>query len=771
MGRAARVRFVSSFASFATALCLSHAQPACATAQEPPPIPTSIEAPAGAAWLRTVVPLPPGASSDLALYRGDVELETAVRACRFSLQGEVRAVHLSALSKGGQAGDEIHVGPRTLDPDAAGVDAPDFWNEVEARFECATAERSFAEPLIGSGAGFSLRPAGGEYELEHGGALFDGLSYRCWVRSDAELPVFQLWLTVQNGSAQAAPETFTRLALSVPSGWVLIPCLDLHGREVSVVNGRTVLDLIADAEVEDHALLPQLHETHLRVVLAREEHAELAKSVARGEGWGVALGTWSYSSLATPWYTSHGLRLPTMGELPWSAASVHQRVLDDWSDWEQSLGSGSATGPGKPDRLGLGAPVGGAYGGYTGGDGIVVAPYPECFLHGGRESLQLLRARVLAAVSRGTGHLYENDGTPLMLGEWNPEDSSLFNFHISAEGPLGHTCFPGGVSNDPLGTKALSSSSHGGGITAYGAFDEQHGSRFLAPVSALAALDADPIALHLLSARAQAVMASLWNGSGGQYSAPLSWLADEVDASPAEGATVNRAEAWDLATVADALYRGAVVNPTAARDWMLDVLGILGTCQAPIGVLGRRHTGAPAKEVSAPGTPPDQYRGAHSPWGDALLACAGGSALDGVLNDPSWNAFLDEILDAQLWAWEPSAPAPLYRLAVAETSKDDFYKSLSDVPADGIVLNGQGEWQTDGYYLPPLLALGVLSGAYGGNVPLLKCTAAAVLRVVPDGDLMADIEKRGIWQLGMTAYLVPIAKAVPPSLWAEVLQL
>jgi hypothetical protein len=768
MGRTVQVRFVASFAWLASALFQFPTASAHAALQEPPPIPTTIAAPDGPAWLRTVVPIPVGASGDLALYRGDVELLTAVRPCRFSIDGDVRAVHLSALSTKGSAGDDVRVGPRTLPDTTGGV--PAFWNQVEARFECATDTASFDRELIGGGPGFDVQAATGEFELEHGGELFGGLSFRTWVRSDAELPIFQLWLTVQNGSAQAAPETFTRLRLSVPEGWVLVPCLDVRGREVTVEGGRTVLDLIADPSIEDHALLPQLHETHVRVVLAREEYAGLAQGVASGEGWGVATGLWSYSSLATPWYTSHGLRLPTMEELPWSAASVHQYVLDHWSAWEQSLSSGSATGPGKPDRLGLGAPVGGAYGGWTGGEGIVVAPYPACVLHGGRESLQLLRARVLSAVSRGTGHLYEDDGTPLLLGAWNAEDSSLFNFHISAEGPLGHTCFPGGVNNDPLGTKALSPSS-ASGIAGYGAFDEQHGSRFLAPVSALAALDADPIALHLLGARAQAVMASLWNGDGGQYSAPLSWLADEVDAAPAEGARVNRAEAWDLATVSDALFRGVVVDHDSATEWVLDMIGILGNCQAPNGLLGRRHTGAPAKEVSAPGTPPDQYRGAHSPWGDVLLCCAGGAVLDGALKDPGWRAFLDDLIDGQLWAWEPGAEAPLYRLAIAETSNAGFYASLSEVPPDGIVLNGQGEWQTDGYYLPPLLALGVMSGAYGGDLELLQGSAAAILRMAPEGDLMSYVEQRGIWQLGMTAYLVPIAAAVQPSLWGELLQL
>lgn len=767
------VGFPAGFAGF---FASSAAFPRASAAASPrqagmPPISTSIVVDAGPAWLRAVVPLPPGAGTDLALYRGDLELPTAVRPCRYSLQGEVRAVHLSALSTMGEASDEIRVGPRTLVPVGTGSEVPEFWNEVEARFECATATQSFDQALIGSDTGFTVRPTGGEFELEHGGAMFGGLSYRCWVRSDAELPVFQLWLSVHNGSAKAAIENFTQLRLSVPEGWVLVPCLDVHGREVSVKGDRTVLDLIADDSIEDHALLPQMHETHLRAVLAREEHAALANSVASGEGWGVALGPWSYSSLATPWYTSHGLRLPTLQELPWSESSVHQRVIDDWAAWEQSMSTGVPAGPGLPVRLGLGTPLGGAYGGFTGGDGIVVAPYPECFLHGGRESLQLLRARVFAATSRGTGHLYEKDGTPLRLDEWDPDMDSLFNFHISAEGPLGHTCFPGGLGNDPLGTKARSPSTSEGGITSYGAFDEQHGARFLAPVAALAALDADPLALHLLGARAQAVMASQWNGQGGEFTAPLTWLADSVESSPSEGAAVNRLEAWDLATVTDALYRRAVVNEDLTRTWMLDMLGILGECQSPIGLLGRRHSGAPAKEVSAPGTPPDQYRGAHSPWGDALLACAGGSALDGGLWDPSWGAFLDELIDGQLFAWEPSANAPLYRLAVAEDSEAEFYNSLSEVPSDGIVLNGQGEWQTDGYYLPPLLALGVMSGAYGGNLPLLKCSAAAVLRIAPDGDLMADIEKRGIWQLGMTAYLVPIAAAVPPSLWDEVLQL
>lgn len=737
----------------------------------PEPLTTTIEPQDGPMLLRTVVPVPKGAPPNLAFERGGKVVTTSAVPCRFDGEGNPLAYKLTAASPAGSIEDEVRVveaghlppgnvkvHPQTWDLVKGGgielaYDVQDAGASVEHAHNLLAPTEEFAEVAHQVSTDYTWGRIGREVSRE----MVRGLGFRAWMAAYTDLPIVELSMVISNGAPGAVTEDFGDLALKLPEGWTA--ALALETPQISVIGN--VIDLVSDTDLPEATTLPQLHEIHLRAILCPTDWLETAHAIAQGVGWGVVHGPWSYFSKQTPWYTAHGMRLPLPTETPFKLTGLLPRVLGQWEDRKAKLAAGDPADSTSPGPLGFGAPLGGPDGGFGGGEGLHVIPYPECAIVGLPAALQYLRAELYGQLSRGTGHLYDVGGLPMDLDAYaEKRDGHLFNYHLPRRGPLGHECFPPGYDkgNDPLGFKAAEPTPPDTKLHGYGCVDEQHGTRLVSSAVALAALDADPIAMHTLQARAVAVRASQWDGEGGQYTAELTYLGEITLDHAGFGGPVNRREAWNLWTMAEAQCRGL----GSSKGWFDEIATALNELQTVNGQFGRRHSGSPAKEVSPQGS--SKLRGVNSPWGDALI----GSALrtlqaPGIGYPESAALNLRDALRAQLWAWPDGHNAPLYRLAIADEN-EQLYDSLADVPEDGIVRKSNGDLRTDDFYLPALLAMAAQAGMETGDFDTLKLAARIALKLTGDGDLMRYIEQRGVDHLRMTAYLVPLAKIASPGL-------
>ena len=374
-----------------------------------------------------------------------------------------------------------------------------------------------------------------------------------WMTARAGSPQIELIVNWHNGGLPAQPDVYFRqVELVVPgtSRWTpLMP--DPIVRYPLLV------------EPDDH-ILPQRMERSFRVTI----HPQGALPNLSLEGWGV--GDWSGGG-----YMAQAVPLPNLDH-----TNINLRALKD--DDYFRLKFNLQTVPGAPPVSPLWPAKGVTYGGMTGGVDINQYPFVTTAVTGQPEGLLSAYVEQLRYASRHMGCIYEADGKPVALENYeNPDGSApwnLFNnvflknqdqpFYFSQTGPgVGQSSY------DPR---------------LFDPIDAQHLVRRVKANKTLAWLDNDPLAKLYVSMDAELGRMMYHDGPGGRLVLP---------ATPALGVGMGRGEAWVGEVVATAYALADDAWRQRTLPWIQRYRDVLVTAQMPNKLFGALDTGRVATQA------------------------------------------------------------------------------------------------------------------------------------------------------------------------------
>jgi hypothetical protein len=463
---------------------------------------------------------------------------------------------------------------------------------------------------------------------------------------------------------------------------------------------------------------------------------------------------WSWWNQDTPNYFPQRHRLPEFSTL--SMASVQQYETGKFNYIAEKLATGSAGAPPLTSTaLGWAHPYGQAYGGVTGGGGIVLYEGVPTAWAAARNGYRYLEILHRMQMDRQRNVVLDSDGSAATLDEW---------VQIGPGGPY----FPGNIymtvlpGYDPFGWQTAptyqSTFVQNAGLAPdyqyelllYDPYDLQHLIRATRAAKALAWLGNDPLAKDDLLNQAALVELSYNMAANDPYgqTVPTGMLADHqfVSTYSGIGFEFSRAEGWGVDTMSAAFAVAPVAWREARRDWFDDLVDVVATGQA-------QCSGFITAEES-PKILYGKYRSRQTYshaivenglWGVWRSAYVGTGSMREQLLEDVLRKTLYALVDPKYW--DPVKQAPYQQAAVGPLNvAQPLY--CTALPTDGLSL---GDWDTYQCWS---------SFAYGFELTLDPVFLIYASWLIGDVDLGSELAAQGISNIGNMAALHALAQSL-----------